>query len=620
MLSRVARSEVWSALLVLLLAVSVRVAHHYLAAADPRIGSAPSGSLGEAAASYQGPLFAWMQSSLDSGGSESIQWVNLVLGVGCCLLVLGTARRQHSPGVGLLAGCGAVFLGPMIYFGTEPTPAVWSAFLLALLAYLIARPPPGRLSRTLAVGGLALLAAAEFAGLPARIPDSIAEIPGNLYYMVQGREWLPDMDPYRSRSAILLPLLWDWGLAFPAGLLIPLAAIGLAVHLRRGGHAGTATAVLIGTVLLAGAATGADGRHRLPLLVLLLPFAAGALLPQRLTGRSRAGAFLLLLLAANAATQPPSHLAGQTEHDYWTGRSLEQRGLQAYALEAYDRALAADPDHRPALVARARLAMRDGDPARALRLYQSYMEDNERTSELLYLAGRAYVAMDRNEAAAAVFERAVALGDSSAELLGWLGHARSGSGQTEAAARAYTAAVQLRPDSLELHYQLARTHELVGRGEAALERYRRILTMAADDADIHARIGHLLIATSGPEGESIYLARDESTKEAEHHLRRAIELEQDHLSANLHLAILLARQRRYKEAIAQFDRTRELAPEEHELHLYLGNLYERAGDSETAQHHFAVYRGLARGVEVQGMVSDYVKNMLGDGELNRFKQ
>ncbi len=210
----------------------------------------------------------------------------------------------------------------------------------------------------------------------------------------------------------------------------------------------------------------------------------------------------------------------------------------------------------------------------------------------------------------------MAVGDSSAGLLGWLGRAQAGSGQTDKAVRAYAAAIQVRPDSLELRYQLARLHEVSGRAEAAIGQYRQLLARGAEGYEIHARLGHMLIGRAH-DGESIYLERNELTDKAEFHLRRAIELEEADLPANLHLAILLSRQRRYGEAIARFERVLELAPQEHEVHLYLGNLHERAGDEEAAQRHFAIYKRMERGVEMQGIVRDQIRELFDAGSQNQ---
>ncbi len=624
-LSRIVHSPVGVSLLVLLVALLVRLAHLYETGNDPLASVAGASHLADAVAARASdlppsPVFSWLRTQLAEAGGEirSLQWAHVVLGVATCLLVAGIGRQLFSPAIGFLSGIGAALCGPLVYFGAEPTAAVWSAFLLTLLGYLLVRTPAGGAARVLTAGALALIAAAEFAGLPTRFPDSADQYLANLYYLLQGRELLPDLDPYRDGSAILVPLLWDRVLAFPAGVVVPLAAVAVFVELRgrRREGAGGGLLVAAASILLAGAAVGADARHRLPLLLLLLPFAASALARGWWSGRLPAGLFLCLLLAANAATPPPSHLAGRLHHDYWMGVSLERQELPAHAIDAYDRLLVADPKHGLALMARARLALRDGQPDRALRLYEAYLEAHPATSDLFYKMGRAYVAMDRLQAAAAVFERALAAGDSSAGLLGWLGRARAGSGQNDEAARAYAAAIRVRPDSLELRYQLARVYEVGGRAEAAIKQYRQLLATGAEGHEIHARLGHLLIAGQAPDGESIYLERNELTDEAESHLRRAIELEEADLPANLHLAFLLSRQRRYREAIAQFERVLELAPEAHEVHLYLGNLHQRAGDEEAAQRHFAIYRRVERGVEMQGVVRAQVRDLLGTGSLS----
>ena len=55
-----------------------------------------------------------------------------------------------------------------------------------------------------------------------------------IYALWQGIEFLPDLDPYyaRQHSSLLAALLWKAGLAFPFGLVAPLALVGILSRLR----------------------------------------------------------------------------------------------------------------------------------------------------------------------------------------------------------------------------------------------------------------------------------------------------------------------------------------------------------------------------------------------------
>ena len=624
-------------LLVLALAALVRVVHLHQASSNPlsdypvgtagsyaaAAGTAPVAGGSAAARSPAGPLIEvspyarFYASSLAAAGGDHtrVQIANQAAGVAACLLVYGIACALFSPPVALAAGLGAAIYGPLIHFGTELTPALWVAFLLLLFAWVLVRP--GRTwVRLGAAAVLALVVSVEaVAWQSPRIPDSPWQFLANIYYLLQGVELLPDLDPYRDRTGVLSVLLWHRGLAFPAGVVVPLGAVGLLSRLRSRRPTGvTGIAVLLGLLLLALAAVAPDARHRLPLPLLLLPFAAHALLRGFAAAgrRSRALLFLVLLLGANAGLAAPPHLEGRRQHDYWAGVAYAEKQMYSHANEAFDQVLARDPSHGGALLASARLAARYGQIDRALLLYEASLRENPGSPEVLYGMGKALAAADRFDEAAGVFERARAAGDSSLVLLGALGHARYMGGDFDGAADAYLAGVQARPDSVVLRYRLAHAYEAGQRIDRAIEQYRLLLKGSPGKAGIHARLGELLLYREEAREGSVYLERNETTREAEDHLRTAVSLHPDLEPAHRALAMLLSKQRRYDEAIRQFERLRELNPNDAELHRLLANLHERAGNPGEASRQFDLFRRLQREMEIQALVEEKARELAGE--------
>ena len=492
----------------------------------------------------------------------------------------------------------------------------WVAFLLLLLAYVMVRPGRNGV-RLAAAAALALLVLTEALVWQApQNPGSPGQFFTNIYYLLQGVELLPDLDPYRDGTGVASVLLWHRGLAFPMGVVLPLGVVGILGCLRRQrpltGVAGIA--VLLGLLLLALAALAPDGRHRLPLALLLLPFAACALLQGFSAAglRSRALLFLVLLLAANAGLAAPSHLAGQRQHDYWTGVAYAEKRMYSHAWEAFDRILAREPSHGGALLAGARLAGRDGQIDRALLLYDAFLQGNPGSSGILYEMGKTFAAADRFDEAAAVFERARAGGDSSIVLLGALGNARYRGGDIDGAADAYLAAVQARPDSIVLRYRLAHAYEAGQRINRAIEQYRLLQEGSPGRAEFHARLGELLLFQEEAREGSIYLERNETTRQAEEHLRTAVSLQPELKPAHRALAMLLSKQRRYDEAIAQFERLRELNPTDHELHRLIANLHERAGNPGEASRQFDLFSRRQRELEIQRRAEEKARELAGD--------
>ena len=625
-------------LLVLALATAVRIAHLYQASSNPlfdypvgaaRSYAAAAGTVPDVggtptAPAPAGPLieispyarFYVFSLAATGGGHTPVLIANHAAGVAACLLVYGVACALFTPPVALAAGLGAAFHGPLLHFGAELTPVSWVAFLVLLLAYVMVRP--GRTGmRLAAAAALALLALTEAVAWQApQIPDSPGQFLTNVYYLLQGVELLPDLDPYRDGTGVSSALLWHRGLAFPMGVIMPLGAIGLLSCVRRQrpltGVAGIA--VLLGLLLVALAVLAPDGRHRLPLALLLLPFAAYTLLGGVPAAglRSRALLFLVLLLAANAGPAAPSHLSGKRQHDYWTGVAYAEKQMNSHAWEAFDRVLAREPSHGGALLAGARLAARDRQIDRALTLYEASLRKYPGSPEVLYEMGKTLASAERFDEAADVFERARAAGDSSIVLLGALGNARYRGGDIDGAADAYLAAVQARPDSIALRYRLAHAYEAGQRIDRAIVQYRLLLKGSPERAGFHARLGELLLFQEEARAGSIYLERNETTRRAEEHLRTAVSLQPELESAHRALAMLLSKQRRYDEAIARFERLRELNPDDHELHRLLANLHERAGNRGEASRQFDLFRRLQREMEIRRRAEKKARELAGE--------
>ena len=624
-------------LLVLALAAGVRIVHLHQASSNPLFdypvgaartyaaaaGTAPDVGEFATAPGPAGPLIEvspyarfYAFSLAATGGHTPVQIANYAAGVAACLLVYGIACALFTPPVALAAGLGAAFHGPLVHFGAELTPVAWVAFLVLLLAYVMVRPGRTRV-RPAAAAALALLVPLETLAWQApQIPDSPGQFLANIYCLLQGVELLPDLDPYRDGTGVGSVLLWHRGLAFPTGVVVPLGAIGL-LGCARSQHRAremSGIVVLLGLHLLALAALAPDGRHRLPLVLLLLPFAACALLrgfpaPGR---RSRALLFLVLLLAANAGLAAPSHLDGKRQHDYWTGVAYAEKQMYSHAREAFDQVLAKEPSHGGALLAGARLAARDGQIDRALLLFEASLRKFPGSPEVLYGLGKTLAAADRFDEAVGVFERARAAGDSSIFLLGALGRARYMGGDFDGAASAYLAAVQASPDSIVLRYRLAHAYEAGQRFDRAIEQYRLLLEGYPGRAEFHARLGELLLFKEEAREGSIYLERNETTRQAEEHLRTAVSLQPELEPAHRALAMLLSKQRRYDEAIAQFERLRELNPKDHELHRLIANLHERAGNPGEASRQFDLFRRMEREMEIQRRAEEKARELAGE--------
>jgi tetratricopeptide (TPR) repeat protein len=161
--------------------------------------------------------------------------------------------------------------------------------------------------------------------------------------------------PFRGDSLLLRLLLWIHGLAFPFGLLLPLAGAGMVMVLRGPRPPGAGfLAALSGILAVAVIAFFVTSRYRLPLVPLLIPFAGAAL--SRWKGAWSRGrrellapgtVFVLLLAVANAGT--PS-MASDFNSDAYSDLGTFYYGEGRYdeAATQYETALRLDPGNTEA--------------------------------------------------------------------------------------------------------------------------------------------------------------------------------------------------------------------------------------------------------------------------------
>ena len=155
---------------------------------------------------------------------------------------------------------------------------------------------------------------------------------------------------WRTYSNVLSASLWKAGIAFPFGLVAPLALWGMLLSLRRVGPTWPLLYVL--SYCLGVVAFFVAARYRVPVLPVLLVFAAyglWALWDWVRAGRWRSlGLGLAVCLAFAFAAN--SHLApmdmeGDAAIHYNLGNAYAEAGDKKRALAAFERAVAEDPEY-----------------------------------------------------------------------------------------------------------------------------------------------------------------------------------------------------------------------------------------------------------------------------------
>jgi 4-amino-4-deoxy-L-arabinose transferase-like glycosyltransferase len=234
--------------------------------------------------------------------------------------------------------------------------------------------------------------------------------------------------PFRNDSWLLGLLLWIGGLAFPFGVLLPLAAAGMITLLWRGqtsgadehsphegaglrrylprwpaafaaegGSAFTLSAVLAGALSLSVIAFFVTERYRLPLVPLLALSAGGGAagwMEEWKRGQRRCllvPALTVLAFGLIANTGLPAMPArfGSDSH-YDLGLYYSEQGRKSEAADQYRLALQRDPDNMEAADNLGGILLQQGDPDGAAHLFNRILSAYPRDPEALLNLGSVY--------------------------------------------------------------------------------------------------------------------------------------------------------------------------------------------------------------------------------------
>ena len=576
---------------------------------------------GESDTAVASPLYPLFLRGLFTVGLAP-RYVQVLLGTTSCVLLALIGRALWGPGTGLIAALCAALYGPAIYFTGSLLPPVLAVFLvLLLLAALLWADEQSDGKALLGVGlllALCLLAAPQvalfapavlwwlWAGGKQRVGWACAlgtvcalalwyfggvatSAGGSPDLLVRGGEHLPALDMYHARgdSAILAALLWKWGLAFPFGLVVPIALLGVGFALAARERGVLLALLFVGTGAVGTALYGAHAETRMVLVPVLLLFAVGgvgqlAQLSWAWKGITVAGLVLITGLV-NASTPAMDRAAQASQHRY-LGRAYAELGMTATAIAAYEQALAAGSTDKDVYWALAALYDASGKPERALgisRAFVSHWPADERGQRAL---GDRYMAVGRSQQARTIYQQLVAGGQEA--LLGRLGDAQLTSGALDEAVQSYERLLTLSPDSSRVRYQLARAYAAAERMEDAERAYRQLLDSPA--YGVRARVEAAAL-----------LRHNGKLAAAEPLLSQALALAPDHRAGLLLLGEVLLGQERPGEALTLWLRLAELEPQNWRVQGHLSKAYSQLGRDAEAQDAEARYQRARQRAQLQ---------------------
>jgi tetratricopeptide (TPR) repeat protein len=274
------------------------------------------------------------------------------------------------------------------------------------------------------------------------------------------------------------------------------------------------------------------------------------------------------------------------EATFWIATLHRWKGNVKDALAAYDRVLAQAPQHVDARLGRARIFLhleRWADAEADVRVALAAAPQSEEAIELwmsVLLRTRRF-----QEAEAWLQEHPEVPGRDR-----WLGDLRMAQGRVRDAIAAYTRATAQAPQDVALLRALADAYRRSGKVERALELYRQVADRQPQDAEAYFWIGTLCRWRG-------------DVRAAEDAFRQALRLQPRHVEALLGLARIALAREDLSQAEQWLDRARALDPTHPEVAALRGQLLERRGQRREALQEYQ--RALERAPQEETALAGY---------------
>lgn len=176
------------------------------------------------------------------------------------------------------------------------------------------------------------------------------------------------------------------------------------------------------------------------------------------------------------------------------GAALSSMRMLDEAADAFNRALALNPDAAPAHHNLGHVLRQQGRLDEAVRCFQKAISIDPNYGIGHQSLGIASLTLGKPDAAEQSFEQALRLIGDDPYVLTYLGMTRHEQKNFAGAVDAFRAAEKLNPDDSVIQAHLARALQENGDLDAAATAYRRALAVQPDDAKLHEELATLLLA------------------------------------------------------------------------------------------------------------------------------
>jgi tetratricopeptide (TPR) repeat protein len=399
-----------------------------------------------------------------------------------------------------------------------------------------------------------------------------------LYLFWAAPEIKRNQDVYyaRTHSFLLSALLWDWGgFSFPFGLIGPLALVGLAATWRRSDPPLALlrlfTLSYIGAVVL----FFVVARYRMPVLPVLLIFAAWTL-SQLYTAiktghRSRALVLglptLLLAVACNLPAVPP--LSQDAEVRFHLGEVFLRQEKYPLAAQYSLACLELEPSFNYARHNLAVAYFHLGDYDAALEAGIQTSKENPRRADTHVLLGRVQTAVGNPGAAVAHFRRALAIDPKDGMGHYYYGRVLAAAGKASQAAEHFEQARNAFPQDFWLAYELAQAYQFQGQLDQALAGFAAAYRLEPQAAALNAM-------------GAIHFQRGD-LDQARQHFDRALTLAPNDPDAGVNRAVIDLKKGQAVQAATALEKILRRHPDFRRAAAALAEAYRRTGRPKQAQ-------------------------------------
>lgn len=195
----------------------------------------------------------------------------------------------------------------------------------------------------------------------------------------------------------------------------------------------------------------------------------------------------------------------------------------------------------------------------------------------------AYVSLQRPEWARPELEKLVTANPRNPLYPYWEGRLDYDSQNFPAAAAKFEKVIAIDPDFMKAYDNLGLSLEGMAKYEEAIQQYRNAIRLNREH-NIHSAWPSLNLGT--------LLVTLDRLEEAESLFRESLQFDANFAQAHYQLGVLLQKQNKITEAVGELNRAAVLDPAYSEPHYALARLYRKAGNLEQAQRELQIFQDL----------------------------